>query len=490
MFKIVIAEDEFLLQKALQKIIIGQTRYEISFTASNGKAALDYLLLHRADILITDIRMPVMDGLELVTKIKDSGIRIKTIVISGYNDFEYAKHMLKHGAFSYLLKPLVTEELLSTLAEASRTIQEEESKRNILKSHKFNALQQNGYVHFTDELPSVLLNSHRLFACCTDFKSSPAKTDIADFQFDLETRFYPCCCFMLDNYLYLVTSLEDPERDRIEIVTELQSYFTDRNISVKIGIGLAVLSMMEVYQSMKQARHALRFYKALPFDEFVDYERIPLLEVPAIPYPLTEEKNLLESVYSHSPDRIQQHITQFYTYLSGQDKDVIYQTLAELAVSCKREFSGYQLEYCDWDEIHFQIQHRQKWSGILYGIRKILLYIQLQLTESRRLANCSTAMTARKYIEDHMKEPLTLDEVANACFLSKSHFCKIFKEETGRTFKAYLNDIRIERAKDLLKNSTLKNYEIAQEIGIEDASYFNELFKKITGMTPVEFRAL
>lgn len=90
--------------------------------------------------------------------------------------------MLKHGAFSYLLKPLVTEELLSTLAEATRTIQEEESKRNILKSHKFNALQQNGYVHFTDELPSVLLNSHRLFACCTDFKSSPAKTDIADFS--------------------------------------------------------------------------------------------------------------------------------------------------------------------------------------------------------------------------------------------------------------------------------------------------------------------
>ena len=80
-----------------------------------------------------------------------------------------------------------------------------------------------------------------------------------------------------------------------------------------------------------------------------------------------------------------------------------------------------------------------------------------------------------------MKEPLTLDEVANACFLSKSHFCKIFKEETGRTFKAYLNDIRIERAKDLLKNSTLKNYEIAQEIGIEDASYFNELFKENNG---------
>lgn len=490
MFKIVIAEDEFLLQKALQKIISQQTDYEIIFTAPNGKAAFEYLLSHKADILITDIRMPVMDGLELVAKITDSGIRIKTIVISGFNDFNYAKHMLKHGAFSYLLKPLVTEELLSTLAEAARTIQEEESKRNILKSHKFNALQQNGYVHFTDELPSVLLNSRRLSACCADFKNSPSKAAIANFQFDLESRFYPCCCFMLDAYLYLVTSLDDPERDRIEIVTELQSYFSGRNIPVRIGIGLTVFSMMDIHQSMKQARHALRFYEALPFDEFVDYERIPLLEVPAIPYPLTEEKNLLESVYSHSPERIQQHITQFHACLSGQDKDVIYQTLTELAVSCKREFSGYHLDYCDWDEIHFQIQHRQKWSSILYGIRKILLYIQLQLTESRRLANCSASITARKYIEEHMKEPLTLDEVANACFLSKSHFCKIFKEETGKTFKAYLNDIRIERAKDLLKNSSLKNYEIAQEIGIEDASYFNELFKKITGMTPVEFREL
>lgn len=490
MYKILIAEDEVLLQKALRKIISTQEDFEICYVAPNGKSALDYLHSHKTDILITDIRMPVMDGLELVTKIKEEGIRVKTIVISGYNDFEYAKHMLKHGAVSYLLKPLVTSELIDALQESVRTIREEENKRNILKSHKFDALQQNGYVHFSDEMPSALLNSHKIFACCTDFKCTPAKDLIADFQFELETILYPCCCFILDTYLYLITSLDDPERDRIEIVTEIQSYFSGKNIPVRIGIGLIFSSMMDINQSMKQARHALRFYEALPYNEFIDYEQICTKEVPAIPYPLAEEKNLTETVYQHNPGGIHEYITWFETYLSGQDIDIIYQILTELTVNCKREFSNYKLNYCNWDDILFQIQHRHFWQDILYSIKETLLNAQQQLTEIRRQENCSTSASARKYIEQHLKEPLTLEDVANACFLSKSHFCKIFKEETGKTFKTYLNEVRIERAKSLLRHSSLKNYSIAKEVGIEDASYFNELFKKTTGLTPNEFRNL
>lgn len=249
-------------------------------------------------------------------------------------------------------------------------------------------------------------------------------------------------------------------------------------------------SMMDINQSMKQARHALRFYEALPYNEFIDYEQICTKEVPAIPYPLAEEKNLTETVYQHNPGGIHEYITWFETYLSGQDIDIIYQILTELTVNCKREFSNYKLNYCNWDDILFQIQHRHFWQDILYSIKETLLNAQQQLTEIRRQENCSTSASARKYIEQHLKEPLTLEDVANACFLSKSHFCKIFKEETGKTFKTYLNEVRIERAKSLLRHSSLKNYSIAKEVGIEDASYFNELFKKTTGLTPNEFRNL
>lgn len=487
-YKVLIAEDEYLLQMALHKIISEQPDFEICFEAGNGKAAIDYLCCNKADIVITDIRMPVMDGLELITQIRDNGIRVKTIVVSGYNDFEYAKHMLNHGAFSYLLKPLVPEELIETLHAAAAAIREEERRLNILKSHKFNALQQKSYVHFTDEMPPALLNAHEVYACCVDFGCSPRKASVEAFQYDLESIFYPGCCFLLDSYLYLITNLDEPKRDRIEITTELQSYFSDIDIPVKIGIGLTVSSMMDIYQSMKQARRALRFYERLPYNEFVDYERISLLEDPTIPYPLTEEKSLLEAVRLHHPETVNMQIIEFQNHLAYQDKDVAYQMLTELTISCKRELALYQIARNRWTDILFQIEHRYPLDSILEHIRQLLLDAQQQLRESHMAGNRSAVVTACDYIERHLKEPITLEEVANECFLSKSHFCKIFKEETGKTFKAYLNEKRIECAKILLKNSSLKNYEVALEVGLEDASYFNELFKRMAGMTPAEFR--
>lgn len=486
--KVLIAEDEMLLQRALQKIITEQTDFEICFVACNGKAALDYLCCHKVDILVTDIRMPIMDGLELITQIKNNGIRVKTIVVSGYNDFEYAKHMLTYGAFSYLLKPLVPDELLETLRTAAVAIMEEEHKFNILKSHKFNALQQKSYVHFTDEMPPPLLNANKLFACCIDFRSSPEKESIAAYQFDLEAAFYPSCCFLLDTYLYLITSPDELERDRIEIVMELQSYFSDNDTPVKIGIGLAVSSMMDIHKSMKQARKSLLFYERLPYNEYVDYERISLLEDPTIRYPLTEEKNLLEAVRLRQPEIIETQIESFFTYLSSQNKDIAYQMLTELTISCKRELACYQLVHNDWAEILFQIEHRQPLDGIFNSIRNLLLHAQQQLNDNMTGNHSTAIMLAQDYINHHLEQSITLEEISNKCFLSKSHFCKIFKEETGKTFKAYLNEKRIEYAKTLLKTTPLKNYEIALAVGLEDASYFNELFKKMVNMTPAEFR--
>lgn len=103
-------------------------------------------------------------------------------------------------------------------------------------------------------------------------------------------------------------------------------------------------------------------------------------------------------------------------------------------------------------------------------------------------SNTSTILKAKQYIREHAFQALTLEEVANFCYLSKSHFCKIFKRETGMTFKAYLNQQRIEAAKNLLKTTAFKNYEIADALGFTDPGYFHELFKKTVGMTPVEYR--
>lgn len=487
MWKIMLVEDESLLRKALKKIISVNPEYEVCCEAANGSIALEYLNTHKVDIIISDIRMPSMDGLELIQKIKELNISAKTIILTGYSDFEYARHMLVYDAFSYLLKPVVPEELLKTIEDACEKIKQEGSNKSILKSHTFQDFQKQGYAHFTNEMPGIMLNSTKLTACCIDFEQAPQKEELVLWQLDFERDLYPCCCFWLDSYLYLVLDLALPDKDLTETITEIQLYFENRDISTRIGIGLNADSMMGISNSMKQARKALHHYHHLSYHEIVYYERISLLEDRTIPYPLTEEKNLLDAVTSLDKADIHKYISQIHDQLVTQSTELIYQNLTELIFSCRRELSQYRF-VMEWEDLYYAVRNRIPWEQTLQQLENLLDSCHLNLLEARANSNTPTILRARQYIREHSSQALTLDEVANYCYLSKSHFCKIFKTETGMTFKAYLNQQRIESAKNLLKTSSLKNYEIAEIIGFDDPSYFHELFKKSVGMTPTEYR--
>lgn len=487
MWKIILAEDEPLLRKALKKILLANPDYEICLEATNGIAVLEYLRSYKADIIISDIRMPAMDGLELIQKIYEQNISIKTIILSGYNDFEYARHMLIYHAFSYLLKPVVPEELIKTVENACLQIIREQTNNSILKSHKFHDFQNQGYAHFTNEMPSCMLHSNHLVTCCIDFEKQPEKEHLVQWQLDFERTLYPCCCFWLDSYLYLVIDLDFPDKDLTESITEVQMYFENNRTSVRIGISLETHNMMEVSQSMKQARKSLRYYHDLPYHKTVYYERISLLEEITASYPLTDEKGLIDAVIGQNQNNIVKYIENIRIFLSHQSTELIYQNMTELFFSCKRELIQYRIP-ANWDDLYYSIQAKEPWEKLLDQLKDILINYHLNLQVARKSSSTPVVIKAKKYIQEHYTEPLTLDEVANYCFLSKSHFCKIFKTETDVTFKTYLNLVRIEAAKRLLKTTVLKNYEIAESIGFDDPSYFNGLFKKIVGMTPNEYR--
>lgn len=487
MWKIMLVEDEALLRKALKKIITQNPDYEICHEAANGYAALDYLQEHKVDIIISDIRMPAMNGLDLIEKVYELGYSVKTIVLSGYDDFEYARHMLKYDAFSYLLKPVVPEELLECLSSACEKIRQQENKKSILKSHAFQNFQEHGYAHFTSEIPGSLLNSRRLTVYCIDFEASPEKEKLIQWQFDLERILYPSCCFWLDSYLYVVLDSASPDNDPAESLIEMQSYFEEQHTEICIGVGLSAPSIMQVSASMEQAKAALHFYPQLPLGDVIYYERISKLEAGFTSYPLAAEKNILSAVISPARLSIHPYIQDIQEHLSSQSTELAYQNLTELIFSCKHELTPYKIP-ADWESLYYAARARLPWQQILAQLEETLTLFHMHLTENRSSAHTPAMVKARQYIREHATEPLTLDEVAGCCYLSKSHFCKMFKAESGSTFKAYLNQIRIELAKEYLETTSMKNYEIAAAIGFEDASYFNELFKKKYGMTPTEYR--
>lgn len=489
MWKVIIAEDEALLRRALRKILESTGQYEVCCEAPNGQKALEYLTSHRADILVSDIRMPVMDGLQLIARIKDSSITVKSIVISGYSDFEYARQMLQNGAFAYLLKPLVPEEFLDALERAGRELKNEYSQRSALNSMNFQSSSAASYMHYSGVLPEQLLNSTCLFAICMDFLDLPRTEQLEQWQMDLEKRLFPCCCFSQDDYLFVIKHLESSSDDRIEAAEECLAFFRDRHTAIKTGIGRCVGSVMEANVSMQEAKKALRYYSALSKDKYVDYERVSQLDNSAIPYPLTLENELFDAVKCGSPADIHDCILRFFSFCDSQNREINQQILTELSLSSKREFAQYRVSH-DWESVFINLTLSKHWQVILHQIEDLLTQNNAELTAVRGSSNHAILTKARKYIDEHYEENLTLDEAADTCYLSKSHFCKIFKEEVGVTFKEYLNTIRIGHAKDLLAGSQLKNYEVAQKVGFEDPSYFNEVFRKITGFTPAEYKKI
>lgn len=168
MRSIVIAEDELLLRQALIKQIKTHCDYDVVHESPNGEDALKWLRSHPADILLTDIRMPKMDGIQLLASLKEEQLPVKTIIISGYDDFQYVQQVLRLGAADYLLKPVSCENLHQVLETVSSAIVRQEIDENLQKTALLLELKQSGRYYPSVSVPKLLdpFPTGGITACC------------------------------------------------------------------------------------------------------------------------------------------------------------------------------------------------------------------------------------------------------------------------------------------------------------------------------------
>lgn len=344
MFRVLIVDDEPIIKKSITKLIqMEHSNFKIINTADNGKEALQIAEKELPDLVITDVRMPGMDGIQLIKKLSNLKKKMKVVMISGYDEFDYVQKALRFGAVDYILKPIKP----SLFHEVIQKVEVLLHQDNLLKPETRDWLWKQKKV--ADELIEAIWN--------VDFQSC---------------------------------------KNQLRIFTESNEY-----------------KAMELY-TIKQ------FYKDL--GRFINKEINSKLKSNSAEFPyLIEQSDSIEEAY----------------------------------------------------------------EGLVAHIEQLCNLVQ----ESRNWSCFSKVGQAVLYIDNNFnKVDLTLQEVADDAGMSASYFSKQFKEEKGISFIHYLTKFRINRAQQLLKDLSLKTYEVADQVGYADYPHFAKTFKKYTGSSPKEYR--
>ena len=529
MYKVLLVDDEALIREAISE----NTRweelgYELMGTCKNGREAIERLNQEEADLVLTDICMPYVDGMELTRYLYEKHKEVKVIIISGYDDFEYAKTAVKYQVMDYILKPTTAKELAQTLTRVKEKLDEERFQRSdmkrirgaymsnlpILRGRFLNSLLMGnvGGQEIKEKLKDYeirLDGKYFMTALVAGDDLAPFLRQSAEYKSDLACfAIYNVSSEIMDYYqagvsfqdvdgrtVLIFSGNEEIEELALKVTEEIHgSIFRFLKIHSTIGLGGRTGRVQELARSFQEARRMLEYRFVLGGNQVIYARELP------------ENQDLVSGELPKYVSRICLAIR------SGKEKEVreeISAFTSALRKSCLNRnrsiFHVQNLILSVMNELDLAALNDEK---ILKEERELLntVYARDHLSEveevlvafSTRLAEhfrdekdsyCKRqALRALDYIEEHYRDTdVSLNSVCSCLAMSTSYFSSIFKNYTGETFIEALTRKRMEKAKFLLENTSRKNYEIACDVGYSDPHYFSNIFKKATGMTPTEY---
>ncbi|MFC5452853.1 response regulator [Paenibacillus aestuarii] len=406
MYSLLIVDDERWVRQGLRTTIDWQAEgVEVLGDAEDGEEALAFLDTQVPDIIITDIKMPRMDGLAFIEAVKARQLLCKFIIISGYSEFSYAQKAMRFGVADYVLKPIEETQVLEVVRQCIAQIQREN--------------------HEQDEIAQMSARMR---------ESLP----LARQQY-VETM--------------LLNESASNERN-VKLWDQLHFRLDPNHLQVMI---------MKVYDWGPHAENAKDHYALRrAIGNFAKAEFAQVADVSMLTCPL-DHCGDADLALLHSP--------------ASQE---IGQAAMETFIKACRTYLGIGINVgmsrnCDITKLHAAFREAVQAS-------EDALYVH-ERGNRNRFVELAMDFTAK-----HFTEPLTMNQVAEHLYLNPSYFSKLFHEKTGETFSKYLIRLRTSKAKELLKMTTLKIYEVAEQVGYQDFRHFVKLFKEQEGMTPAQYR--
>ena len=511
MYKLLIVDDE---EKA-RKLIRGAVPWDalcISeiMESGDGLDAIAKLEKKKPDIMILDIKMPKMDGIELLERINGRQYKIKTVISSGYNDFEYAKKSFNMGIIDYILKPIQEDQLVEIITKCINSIEEEKEQELGIKALNDNLnyykrrlreqvildyifgkeclIDEGIYKEVDEEIKQGLIGV--IISKSADY--IPIKEQLSPLDFIEQ-------CYINNNHL-IVFFKSGKERmngirnEAINISRNIVSHFHN----VSIGLGRAYYSIEDLNLSYNEAMYAIGHKIIHPARRLFDVEEL---------YKSRDMKD------NHKAEKTE-YIKKLVHFVKAGDQEQIRKNLEHIMkdfftnkIEIDIEFIKifllsildgvlYTLDIKDnenlslTNSIYWRFNNKHSIESLYNCILEILfkmsdVFMDSSYTDNKR----SIVNLAKEFIEQNFCNKISLSEVAKAIFITPSYLSKIFFEVEGIHFSDYIKKTRIDMAKELLtKNKNFRIYQVSEAIGYKDPKHFIKVFKNIEGQTPTEYR--
>lgn len=540
MLKIFLAEDEVIVRETIKRMIPWENLgFELVGEAADGEMALPLLLRQKPDLLITDIKMPFMDGLTLAKVAKKEIPGLKVVILSGYDDFNYAKQAINIGVEDYLLKPITKNALIERLTEIrSRYEHEKTQKEYYEKFHReMQAYEKNSSRDFFEALVSGSMDMMEIYRrseklgldivaeaynvliftmnCEEDFSGQregyseweAESLELLEEFFSENTSAMLFRCNIFSYGVLIKGQKETIGENTRSCVSEIQRIL-DRKEQKRqwfVAAGEPVERLSQIQKSYYSASRAfsqryLYDENILYYDEMASMEKKNVTEDDSTYLQKVDVNALnpviLQKFLSNGLLEETENFVKNYFYAIGQEplESLVFRNYVTLNVrfsvmSFLKEIGcdTRTLEQEDTEDVLSESSKSLE-NAIAYAKKIISQAIALRDQNSGN-KNRSILKTAVDFIDSHyMEEDMSLNKAANAANVSANHFSALFSQNMGQTFIEYLTNLRMNKAKEYLRCTSMRSSEIAGEIGYKDAHYFSYLFKKTQGMTPSDYR--
>ncbi|MCL6604392.1 MAG: response regulator [Paenibacillus sp.] len=528
--KILIVDDESIFRKGLRKMITSlDENWEVVGEACDGYEALDKLEEFAPEVLLTDIRMPRMDGIQLQQLAGGRFKDLMTVVVSGYDEFAYVQQSMRQGARDYLTKPIEREELARVLEKLKLEIHKRQIKpkpdtswgaqptvRRHLTEHLIESLLKGKMDESEIKLLSEMGISfeHPYFVCMvikldkhSVEKERYQRNDASLFQLYIQQFVQE----MIDRHAKgLSFVLSDTEVVALLNVAEPQQILASpgslgdmirrqiralSNMTVTIGISSPVEGLQGIPKAYNEAEIALLYRLIVGGDNLLEYAAMTGNSHLGNGSKKWSWEMLERSIVEAKQENISKMVEQLIDELcsSAQSPESIHQQICKLLLyyyelSEELGVTERWLGSKDIRKVLFEICALSSRQELIEQCQGLLSRLTECISESREHQDRDPIASAQRYVELHFRHPLTLKDVADEVFLNPAYFSTLFKQRTGITFIEHLTYIRIEEAKKKLAFTNEKIGVIADETGFTNVRHFNRVFRTLSGLSPKEYR--
>ena len=530
MHKIFLVDDEIIVRESIRSSINwDQTNYSLVGEAPDGEMALSMMMDLKPDILLTDIRMPFMDGLALADIVKKNMPWVRIIILSGHDEFEYAKKAITLGVSAYLLKPISPDELLKTLDEVAAEINEERLRQQSLeklqrqlessataRSERLLEDLITGALTTADALEAargqgvnLLARHYLIMIMVVQLRSGADDGDNSCLQPDRLIRIKALlqkAVSRQDHMVYFYSSMNrfvtllKSDSEELEEETYIQAQGLRHTIETELGceltisIGSVVDRIAEIQISYADADLILRRMGALGSGKTYSSRDMAVPGDTALKQ--LSSQVLGDKIKYASRDDLPGIIDEHFRQIGEQPLESLllsYYILMDVLIVASRmieEYGGQPTEVIPETVRSEQLTAIASSRDMLRSKIMDILDRTLAYRDSRLGSRYADVIRrACSFIEDNFsKTDLSLNQVASHVSLSNNHFCTVFAQEKGETFIEYLTRLRISKASELLKSTQMLASEIAYAVGYNDPHYFSYIFKKNVGIPPRDFR--